>query len=124
MGLVSVAVDEVELEATTLKLPGEIATRHPAALQSAKIAVQMGRDLSLPEAMRLDQLVGAGQRLMVDPLGGVEEYLSSQKRRTQRGLLSAGRKLTNDNGAGRSGTCVMSEMTVPVRSKATAMIDL
>jgi hypothetical protein len=39
----------------------------------------MGRDLSLPEAMRLDQLVGARQRLMVDPLGKVEEYLQSQK---------------------------------------------
>lgn len=79
LGLVSMAVDEAELEAVTLKLAGEIATRHPAALQSAKIAVQMGRDLSLPEAMRLDQLVGARQRLMVDPLGRVEEYLSSQK---------------------------------------------
>jgi hypothetical protein len=39
----------------------------------------MGRDLSLPQAMRLDQLVGARQRLMVDPLGQVGEYLSSQK---------------------------------------------
>jgi len=79
LGLVSMAVEESELEAVTLKLAGEIATRHPGALQSAKIAVQMGRDLSLPEAMRLDQLVGARQRLMVDPLGRVEEYLSSQK---------------------------------------------
>ena len=52
-----------------MKLAGEIASRHPAALANAKIAVQMGRDLSLPEAMRLDQLVGARQRLMVDPLG-------------------------------------------------------
>lgn len=79
LGLVSMAVEESELEAVTLKLAGEIATRHPGALQSAKIAVQMGRDMSLPEAMRLDQLVGARQRLMVDPLGRVEEYLSSQK---------------------------------------------
>ncbi len=79
LGLVSKAVEEAELEAVTLKLAGEIATRHPAALANAKIAVQMGRDLSLPEAMRLDQLVGARQRLMVDPLGRVEEYLSSQK---------------------------------------------
>jgi enoyl-CoA hydratase/carnithine racemase len=79
LGLVSKAVEEAELEAVTLKLAGEIATRHPAALANAKVAVQMGRDLSLPEAMRLDQLVGARQRLMVDPLGRVEEYLSSQK---------------------------------------------
>jgi len=79
LGLVSMAVEEAELETVTLKLAQEIATRHPAALSSAKIAVQMGRDLSLPEAMRLDQLVAARQRLMVDPLGKVEEYLSSQK---------------------------------------------
>ena len=79
LGLVSKAVEEAELETVTLTLAQEIATRHPAALQNAKIAVQMGRDLSLPEAMRLDQLVGARQRLMVDPLGRVEEYLSSQK---------------------------------------------
>ena len=79
LGLVSMAVDEAELESVTMKLAGEIASRHPAALANAKIAVQMGRDLSLPEAMRLDQLVGARQRLMVDPLGKFEEYLSSQK---------------------------------------------
>jgi enoyl-CoA hydratase/carnithine racemase len=79
LGLVSMAVSEAELETVTLKLARDIATRHPAALENAKIAVQMGRDLSLPQAMRLDQLVGARQRLMVDPLGKVEEYLSSQK---------------------------------------------
>ena len=79
LGLVSMAVDEAELENTTMTLAAEIASRHPAALANAKIAVQMGRDLSLPEAMRLDQLVGARQRLMVDPLGKVEEYLQSQK---------------------------------------------
>ncbi len=79
LGLVSMAVEEAELEAVTLKLAQGIATRHPAALASAKIAVQMGRDLSLTDAMRVDQLVGARQRLMVDPLGRVEEYLSSQK---------------------------------------------
>jgi len=79
LGLVSMAVAEAELETVTLKLAQEIASRHPAALANAKIAVQMGRDLSLPQAMRLDQLVGARQRLMVDPLGQVGEYLSSQK---------------------------------------------
>ncbi|MBI4528195.1 MAG: enoyl-CoA hydratase/isomerase family protein [Deltaproteobacteria bacterium] len=79
LGLVSMAVEEAELEEATLKLAQDIATRHPAALANAKIAAQMGRDLSLPDAMKLDQLIGARQRLMVDPLGKVEEYLSSQK---------------------------------------------
>ncbi len=78
LGLVSMAVEESELETVTLNLAQDIATRHPGALTSAKIAVQMGRDLSLPQAMRLDQLVGARQRLMVDPLAHVDDYLSSQ----------------------------------------------
>jgi len=79
LGLVSMAVEPGELENVTLKLAQEIASRHPGVLSSAKIAVQMGRNLSLPDAMRLDQLVAARQRLMVDPLGKVEEYLHSQK---------------------------------------------
>lgn len=79
LGLVSIAVEEAELENTTLELAREIAMRHPAALASGKIAAQMGRDLSLPDAMKLDQLVGARQRLSVDPLAHVEGYLHSQK---------------------------------------------
>jgi actin-like ATPase involved in cell morphogenesis len=79
LGLVSMAVEPAELESTTMKVAQEIASRHPGVLSSAKIAVQMGRNLSLPDAMRLDQLVASRQRLMVDPLGKVEEYLQSQK---------------------------------------------
>jgi enoyl-CoA hydratase/carnithine racemase len=78
LGLVSMVADESELEAVTLNLAQEIATRHPAALANAKIAVQIGRDLSLPQAMSLDQLVGARQQLMVDPLAHVDDYLASQ----------------------------------------------
>jgi enoyl-CoA hydratase/carnithine racemase len=79
IGLVSMAVEESALEPVTQSLAEEIATRHPAALASAKIAVQMGNHLSLPEAMRVDQLVGAWQHLMVDPVAHVEDYLASQK---------------------------------------------
>lgn len=85
IGLVSAAVEESQLEAVTLDLAEGIATRHPAALASAKIAVQMGRDLALPEAMRMDQLVGAWQALMVDPLAHVEDYLTSQEGGTKEG---------------------------------------
>jgi enoyl-CoA hydratase/carnithine racemase len=79
LGLVSMAVEPGELENITRKLAAEIASRHPGVLSCAKIAVQMGRNLSLPDAMRLDQLVASRQRLLVDPLGKVEEYLFSQK---------------------------------------------
>jgi len=77
-GLLSMYVDETELEAVTMGLAREIASRHPATLASAKIAVQMGKDLPLSQAMRTDQLVGARQSLMVDALSDVEEYLKSQ----------------------------------------------
>jgi enoyl-CoA hydratase/carnithine racemase len=79
LGLVSMAVEAGELENVTLQLAQEIASRHPGVLSCAKIAVQMGRNLTLPDAMRLDQLVASRQRLLVDPLGKVEEYLQSQK---------------------------------------------
>jgi enoyl-CoA hydratase/carnithine racemase len=78
LGLVSQAVDEKLLDGFTLDLASEIATHHPAALGSAKIAVQMGGKLGLADAMKMDQLVGAWQQLSVDPLSEVESYLSSQ----------------------------------------------
>jgi enoyl-CoA hydratase/carnithine racemase len=78
LGLVSAAVDESELDAHTLAIAAEIATREPSALASAKIAVQMGAKLGLADAMKMDQLVGAWQRLSVDPLSQVQNYLSSQ----------------------------------------------
>jgi enoyl-CoA hydratase/carnithine racemase len=85
MGLVSTAVEESRLDEVTFSLAQEIAMRHPAALASAKIAVQMGRDLGLPEAMKMDQLVGAWQQLSVDPLAHVEDYLGSQRGGTKTG---------------------------------------
>ena len=48
LGLVSAAVPDDELETYTLNLAGEIASRHPAALAAAKIAVQMGSGLAWP----------------------------------------------------------------------------
>jgi enoyl-CoA hydratase/carnithine racemase len=67
LGLVSLCAPEQELEATTNRIAREIATRHLAPLQHHKIAVQMGRNLSLTEAIKLDQLVGSRQARAVDP---------------------------------------------------------
>jgi len=39
----------------------------------------------LPEAIKMDQLVGAWQQLMIDPLAHVEEYLASQSGGTKSG---------------------------------------
>ena len=79
LGLVSKSFPEAELEASTLKYARDIASRHIAPLQHHKIAVQMGRDLSLSDAIKLDQLVGARQSRAIDPTAHVKDYLSSQK---------------------------------------------
>jgi enoyl-CoA hydratase/carnithine racemase len=79
LGLISMAVPEAELESTTLRIAREIASRHLAPLQHHKIAVQLGRDLPLGTALRIDQLVGARQSLGIDPVKHVEDYLKSQK---------------------------------------------
>jgi hypothetical protein len=56
-----------------------VASRHLAPLEHHKITVQMGRDLSLSQAIQLDQLVGQRMRGAMDPLNDVESYLKSQK---------------------------------------------
>jgi enoyl-CoA hydratase/carnithine racemase len=79
LGIVSHSVPAAELESVTIQIAREVATRHLAPLEHAKIAVQMGRDLSLSQAIQLDQLVGARLRQTMDPTGDVESYLQSQK---------------------------------------------
>jgi len=79
LGVVSLSVPLAELESTTVKIAREIASRHLAPLEHAKIAVQVGRDLSLSQAIQLDQLVGARLRQSMDPTADVEAYLQSQK---------------------------------------------
>ena len=79
LGIVSHSVPAAELESVTIQIAREVAARHLAPLEHAKIAVQMGRDLSLSQAIQLDQLVGARLRQTMDPTGDVESYLQSQK---------------------------------------------
>jgi enoyl-CoA hydratase/carnithine racemase len=78
-GIVSQTVPAAELESTVLEIARGIAARHLAPLEHSKITVQMGRDLSLSQAIALDQLVGQRLRRAVDPTGDVEGYLKSQK---------------------------------------------
>lgn len=79
LGIVSQAVPAADLESVTTGIAREIASRHLAPLEHAKITVQMGRDLSLSQAIALDQLVGARLRSAMDPTGDIESYLKSQK---------------------------------------------
>jgi enoyl-CoA hydratase/carnithine racemase len=79
LGIISQAVPAAELEKFTVGIAREIASRHLAPLEHHKITVQMGRDLSISQAIQLDQLVGQRLRRAMDPLGDVESYLKSQK---------------------------------------------
>jgi enoyl-CoA hydratase/carnithine racemase len=79
LGIVSEAVAADRLEQHTVAIAREIASRHLAPLEHHKITVQMGRDLSLSQAIQLDQLVGQRLRRAIDPLDDVEGYLDSQK---------------------------------------------
>jgi enoyl-CoA hydratase/carnithine racemase len=81
LGIVSHSVPAAELEGVTIGIAREIASRHLAPLEHAKVAVQMGRDLSLSQAIQLDQLVGARLRQSMDPTADIEAYLDSQKGR-------------------------------------------
>jgi enoyl-CoA hydratase/carnithine racemase len=79
LGIISQAVPAKGLEAHTIAFARDLASRHLAPLEHHKITVQMGRDLSLSQAIQLDQLVGQRLRRVMDPLGDVENYLQSQK---------------------------------------------
>jgi enoyl-CoA hydratase/carnithine racemase len=79
LGIVSKAVPAAELEAFTISHAREIASRHLAPLEHSKITVQMGRDLTLSQAIQLDHLVGQRMRRLMDPLNDVSGYLKSQK---------------------------------------------
>ena len=79
IGLASLAMPAAELEAKTNAVARELSLRHLAVLEHAKIAVQMGRDLSLTDAMKLDHLVGQRLAKAVDATADVDSYLKSQK---------------------------------------------
>lgn len=79
VGLVSLAVPAAELETKTMAIARELSLRHLAVLEHAKIAVEMGANMPLSEAIKLDQLVGARLAKAVDATADVDSYLQSQK---------------------------------------------
>ncbi len=78
-GIISQSLPAADLEETVTEIATNIGSRHLAPLEHSKITVQMGRDLSMSQAIQLDQLVGQRLRRAMDPLGDVEAYLESQK---------------------------------------------
>src|ERR1700754_614524 len=68
LGIISQAVPAEQLEPHTIAFARDLASRHLAPLEHHKITVQMGRDLSLSQAIQLDSLVGQRLRRVMDPL--------------------------------------------------------
>lgn len=79
LGIVSMVSPAAGLEDMTTKIACEIASRHLVPLEHAKITVQLGRDLTMSQALQVDQLVGQRMRRAMDPLGDIDSYLKSQK---------------------------------------------
>jgi enoyl-CoA hydratase/carnithine racemase len=79
LGIVSGSVPAPQLERVTIGIAREIASQHLAPLEHAKMAVQVGRDPSLSQAIQLDQMVGARLRQSMDPTADIEGYLDSRK---------------------------------------------
>jgi enoyl-CoA hydratase/carnithine racemase len=78
-GLISQVVPEAELMGYVDTLAREIASRSAAALEHAKIAAYLQKDLPFELALRADDLVAHRLRYYTDPLSDVEGYLVSQK---------------------------------------------
>ena len=79
LGLVSHAVPAKELKRATDALARDIASRHPAALEHAKMSAYAARDASYDMALKTDEYISHRLRIYADPTGHVDGYLKSQK---------------------------------------------
>ena len=79
VGLVSEAVPLKDLKKTVDTLATEIASRHPAALEHAKLSAYATLDSSWEMALRTDEYISHRLRNYADPTGHVGDYLKSQK---------------------------------------------
>lgn len=79
LGLATLSVPGAQVQGEALTIAKELATRNPAVLAHAKIAINLDEHLPLQHAMWSDDMVAARMRMSIDPLGDVESYLRSQK---------------------------------------------
>jgi L-alanine-DL-glutamate epimerase-like enolase superfamily enzyme/enoyl-CoA hydratase/carnithine racemase len=101
LGLVSASVERSELESFTLTLAREIASRHPAVLAHAKIAVHLGRDLPL---RRPSRSTGSSPRACAPRwTRRTPSRTTSSPRRAARMSPTLGRTRTEGRGGSRGG---------------------
>lgn len=79
VGLVSESVPLKELKKTVDTLAREVASRHPAALEHAKLSAYAAMDASYEAALKADEYISHRLRNFAAPTGHVEDYLKSQK---------------------------------------------
>ncbi len=79
IGLVTEAVPAKDLKKTVDTLAAEVASRHPAALEHAKICAYAALDSSYEMALKTDEYISHRLRSYADPTGHVDDYLKSQK---------------------------------------------
>ena len=79
VGLVSHVVPNAVLNKSVNALGKEIASRHPAALEHAKLSAQAAMDSPFDISLRTDEYLSHRLRTYADPTGHVSGYLKSQK---------------------------------------------
>lgn len=79
LGLVSHAVAPMDLKKTVDDLARDIASRHPAALEHAKLSAYAALDSTYDMALKTDEYLSHRLRSYADPTGHVDGYLKSQK---------------------------------------------
>ena len=92
VGLVSLAVPEKELIPFVRELAREVASRDAVALEHAKIAAYLEKDMDFDMALRTDDLVSHRMRYYTNPLSDVEGYMQSQKGEGGSGYVKPERK--------------------------------
>ncbi len=73
------AVPAASLKKEVDSLANEIASRHPAAMEHAKLSAYAALDSTFEMALRTDEYLSHRLRTYADPTGHVDHYLKSQK---------------------------------------------
>jgi len=79
IGLVNRVVAQSELMNAAIEMANRICENAPLAVQTAKMAVMKGLDVTLDEGMRLENLLGEPLRLTEDVQEGITAFIEKRK---------------------------------------------
>jgi enoyl-CoA hydratase/carnithine racemase len=98
-GLVSLSLPDDKVDGYADELAREVASHSHRAIEHAKIAAYLHRDVEYFKSFAIDNLVSSRQNSLTDPLSDVEGYLRSQKGGTKTTYV----RPDQPRGAGASG---------------------